>query len=296
MFKKILRWALRIILFIGLAFVIMITIFTNGFSFRKTDAQTEKYFAKANVPVTIHHDTYKGGPVRWVETPPLSDNTNTLMVFVHGAPGAADAFHSYLADSPMRSRCRMVSIDRLGYGYSHYGKTTVDIGEQADFVRFVMSKYDADTVWLTGHSFGGPIVAKVAMDAPEDIEGVVMIAPVNDPVSEKIFWFSGIPTWKALKWMMSGGLIVSAEEKLGHIEALKQIQDGWATIRRPILHIHGMKDSLAPADNMDFSKKNIPAEFLRTDMLMQSGHIIPFTQFEYTRNSLINAMDKTYWQ
>lgn len=279
---------------LGLAILALAFVIVNmRMGFRTSDAGTERYFTKRNARASIRKIPVKYSEIRAVETrgEDLAPDA-PLIIFIHGAPGSANNFFKYQADSLLRSRAMMVSIDRLGYGYSHYGRSEVSIAKQAETVKDVIDYYGGRKAILVGHSYGGPIAAKVAMDYPERVQSVLMLAPVNDPDNEKIFWFAHFGHWKATKWMLSPAWQVSGDEKFSHAEELQKIAAGWKEIRVPVVHMHGDKDSLAPPVNMEFSKKNIAPDMLRMERMPKAGHLIPFLNFDTVRGEILKLLDK----
>lgn len=291
MFKVILRWLARIalvavVLFLGFAIYIM------RLNFNRSDAKSTRYFAQKGVAALNRSIPYAEGTLRWVETAkPQLPLDAPLVVFVHGAPGSAADFQPYQADSSILQQARTISVDRLGYG-SNYGKAESSIAEHARAVKAAVDQYPAASeIILVGHSYGGPIVAKYGMDYPERVKKIIMLAPVNDPANEPIFWYSYFAKWKATRWMLSKGWRVSGEEKFSHAAALQAIESGWPGLQVPISHYHGDKDDLAPPRaNMDFSKKMIPANMLELQRLPEAGHLIPFMNFDLTRNAILAAL------
>lgn len=254
--------------------------------FRTSDKKTIRYFEKRSVEVGIHYIDYGGRQVRYLETggEPAGDE---LVLFVHGAPGAADNFYRYLADPALLARAWLVAIDRLGYGYSDYGHAETSLTVQADQIRHVLDQYPGRKAILVGHSFGGPIVARCAIDFPERIAATVMLAPVNDPASEPIFWFSHLARWPRTRWMLPDALQVAGDEKFSHVEELRKLEGDWASLRVPVVHIHGNRDFVAPPANIDFSRRHIPSRFLKLIVLPRTGHFIPWTDFRLVREELL---------
>ena len=273
----------------GFSLLVGMILFINScVSFHTMDEKAARYFEKRHTPVRIRYLDFQGKAVRYIETG--LDQTNKLVVFVHGAPGSSNNFFSYLADSTLLKQARLVAIDRLGYGNSAPGQSETSIEVQAEQVRQVVQQYQADTVILLGHSYGGPIVGKCAMDFPEKLTAIVMLAPVNDPENEPIFWYAHIGRWKATRWMLPAALKVAADEKFSHAQALAAIAGGWKDIHIPVVHIHGRKDGLAPLSNITFSENNIPPKYLNLAYLENTGHLIPWTDYEIVRETLLELL------
>lgn len=243
--------------------------------------------------VRINNVELAGRELHYFETTRISD-TMPLIVFVHGAPGAADNYYKYLSDSMLLAKAQLVAIDRPGYGYSGYGKSEPSIEKQTEAVCKIVGMFPkASKVILVGHSYGGPIVAKCAMMHPEKFAAAIMLAPVNDPASEKVFWYANFARWTLTRWMLSKALRVSGDEKFAHIAELKKMQNDWSHIAIPIVHIHGMKDkNLAPTSNIEFSKTHINPNFLKLIILPEASHFIPWSDYGVVKKELVELLDR----
>ncbi len=276
------QWAFTLVA--GLIFLL-----NSCISFHTSGQKVERYFGKRDVAVRIQYLDFRGKKIRHIETG--LEKTSKLIVFVHGAPGSSNNFFQYLSDENLLERARLVAIDRLGHGNSALGKAVTSLAVHAAQVHEVVNQYDADTVILVGHSYGGPIVGKCAMDLPEKLSAVVMLAPLNDPESEPVFWYAHPGRWKATRWMLPEALKVTADEKFSHAAALEEISSGWKDISVPVVHIHGRKDGLAPPQpNLAFSKKNIPEKYLNLIYLKDTGHLIPWTDYDIVKEVLLDLL------
>lgn len=249
-----------------------------AYSMDTADDKIVKAFAKKGITVDVEYVTISDRVVRVIATAPRASDS-TLIVFVHGAPGSWDAFEKYMVDSAFLASGRLVAYDRPGYGRSGK-KSMTDITEQSDVLKQIIDRYRLPHVVVVGHSYGGPIVGNIAARYPEIIDRAVMIAPVNDPLNEPIFWFMHFSHWRATKWLLPNPFQVAGDEKFSHASELAQMQDLWASIKVPILHIHGAKDGLAPsAPNIAWSKNEIPAEVLTLEVLEGEGHLVLWQAF-----------------
>ncbi len=268
---------------------LMLFLINGCVSFHTGDKKTERYFGRRDVPVRIRYLDFEGVKTRYIETGPGREEK--LVIFVHGAPGSSNNFYRYLADSALLQEACLVAIDRLGYGESGLGHSVTSIDAQARQVLAVREQFRADTVILVGHSYGGPIVGKFAMDYPDKLTAAVLLAPVDDPDNEPMFWYAHFGRWKATRWMLPAALKVSADEKFSHAAELEEMAAGWKRIRVPIVHIHGRRDGLAPPKaNIGFSRNNIPPEYLRLIYLEDTGHFIPWTDYGLTQKTILQLL------
>ncbi|MDH5476250.1 MAG: alpha/beta hydrolase [Cyclobacteriaceae bacterium] len=254
-------------------------------NFRQSDKKTLAHFEKREQVAFVKRLDFDGKTVRYVEAG-TEENKEVLIIFVHGAPGSSSDLLSYLSDSSLLEKARMISFDRLGYGYSAYGKAEVSIEEQARLVNAFITTAIETKIIIVGHSFGGPIAVKAAVLNPK-ISGVLMLAPVNDPYNEKMFWISNVGKWKLTRWVLSSAFKVSADEKFSHEEELLKMEGDWAKIKIPITHIHGGKDWIAPSSNVKWSKRNIPREYLKLVYQEELDHFIPFKNKELVVEELL---------
>ena len=274
------------------SFLTVMLVFTGGcMTFRDTDAKVERYFAKKEQPIQIRRISFANRQIRIVETKNIKQDSLPLVIFVHGAPGSAKDFQRYLTDSVLLTKARMITFDRPGYGYSGYGQAITDIGQQAAAVEAIANDVQPARLILVGHSYGGPIVGRYAMDYPNQASAIMMLAPVIDPESEKIFWYANFAKWRATRWMLSKAWQVSGDEKFAHPGELQKMTAGWSSIDIPVVHLHGKRDrQLAPYGNVTFSEKRIHSDILKLLIMEKAGHVIHFTRYDVVQKELLELL------
>lgn len=282
------KWLKRALIFIPLILLVGLILMTSCMTFRQSDSKTHEYFNKKGRTVEIRRIDFEGKEIRYIESK-NKDINNTLIVFVHGAPGSSQDMLYYLADSSLLKNARMISYDRLGYGYSDYGHAEISIERQADLINALLDDIPEERVILVGHSFGGPIAAKAAVHNSK-ISSILMLAPVNDPYNEKIFKVSYFGKWKLTRWMLSKALKVATDEKFSHEQELLKIKDDWKALNIPVVHVHGGKDWIAPIENVEWSKNNIPLENLKIVRDEELDHFIPFKNQDLVVNELLQLL------
>ncbi|MGD1894976.1 MAG: alpha/beta fold hydrolase [Cyclobacteriaceae bacterium] len=188
--------------------------------FRTSNEKLYQQFEAEPVSLRIKEYQFEEHAIRYLET---GSDDKPLVLFVHGAPGSADAFVDFLKDSTLTKNAHLISVDRPGHGYSDFGNTMVSTEPQAAALKHLLEQNSAHSKpILVGHSFGGPIVARFAMDYPDLVGALILAAPAVDPANEKIWWVSYPADWKLFRWMVPRSWRVTNDEKLAHIGELRR--------------------------------------------------------------------------
>ena len=268
----------RRILGVLITFFILLLCISSCMRFRTSDSKTKDFFREAQVACEIMYatDSLKNRKVRAVKTTGKTITENAVL-FIHGAPGSADAFYKYLKDSVLLSNAVLYSIDRPGYGYSGFGNSVTSIEEQTRLINQILAKIPESRVVVVGHSFGGPIAANISL-LSDKVTGVLMIAPAIDPDNEKILAIAHFGRWKATRWMIPKAWLVSADEKFSHIKELSVLEPKWKEVHVPVTVMHGKKDQLVPFENTAFTGTHFAQTRYRLVVFEKENHFIPWTQ------------------
>ncbi len=216
------------------------------------------------------------------------DTTKPLLVLVHGSPGSWDAYAKYLSDCDLQEHFRMISLDRWGYGSNFKGKPEASVFKQAAILHPVIqqNRYKAK-VYMMGHSYGGPVIARYAMDYPEEVDGLFFIAPSIDPKQEKVKWYQNASASLLVRWALPSAIDVCNREILPLKAELTEMLPLWDKITASVWHFHGTKDVLVPYENADFAQKmlkNVPFE--RIDFEGEN-HFILWTKMDTIKQYLL---------
>lgn len=254
------------------------------FGFRKSHRSIKKYFDKKGVPFKIGYYKFEDRWIRYLET---GDDTKPLVLFVHGAPGSANAFLHFLSDHDLLQQAYMISVDRPGFGYSGFGRTVTSLEQQAASIRPLLEKRNSDKLpILVGHSYGGTIIARMAIDYPDAIGALVMAAPAVDPRLEKIFTISYPADWFLFRWMLPTCLRVTNQEKLGHISELNRMLPLWQYLKAAVTVIHGTKDWIAPVENATFLQKQLAQTSVELIIRPDLNHLIPWEDADSMKEAI----------
>jgi pimeloyl-ACP methyl ester carboxylesterase len=291
--KKVVRKIFQIIgiivaVLIVLIFVLMRFIAPN-FLF-KTEKEQVEYMQKAGQEMpTFGTSVFDGETIHYTH---IGDTTKPLVLFVHGSPGASDAFLNYLGDTALSKICQMISVDRLGFGESS-SKGEPSIGKQAAVLKPIIEKYkNKNKIILVGHSLGGPIIARMAMDYGELIDGLVIIAGSIDPELEPNEWFRPALQYPPLKWFMNDAFQASNLEIMPLVEELEAMIPMWEKITIPVTVIQGTKDNLVPAGNADFAEKMlVNSKKMDIQRIEGENHFVLWSQPEIINQAIYRLLE-----
>jgi len=235
--------------------------------------------------------TGDGRQVHYVE---VGEKTAQAVLFVHGTPGSWTAYRRFLAEPLLLEKARLVAVDRLGFGESQPGKVEPSLEKQAASLLPLLKSLSAGgKPILVGHSYGGPVIARMAMDDPELVGGLVMVAPSIDPGLERLRWYNHIASWRLLSWMVPKDMLTSNREILPLHQELEAMLSGWNHITAPLILIQGDDDKLVPRGNADFAARMLPEEQVQLERIPGAGHFVLWEQPELTIRAVLSLLDST---
>jgi len=108
------------------------------------------------------------------------------ILLLHGASSNLEAMRKPLGDM-VAQRHRVILIDRPGHGWSERDReadSTPDV--HARMIAEALAKLDTGPVIVVVHSLAGALGARLTLDYPDRVAGLVMLAPVTHP------WYGGV--------------------------------------------------------------------------------------------------------
>lgn len=101
------------------------------------------------------------------------------VLMIHGASANAREFSWTLAPR-LEDSMRLMMADRPGHGYSRRFDGAESLAMQARQMAGVLDALaPGEKAVIVGHSFGGAVALRVALDRPELVSGLVLLAPVT---------------------------------------------------------------------------------------------------------------------
>jgi pimeloyl-ACP methyl ester carboxylesterase len=200
------------------------------------------------------------------------------LLFVHGSPGSWEAWAQFLQNPKLAEEFHLLAVDRPGYGGSSAGDTEKNLSQQADdIIQALQVNKSGLPAILVGHSFGGPVIAQMAVNHPEKVAGLVFVASSVDPDLEEIKWYQHVGTWWPFRALIPRDLRVCNEEIYELKPQLETLRTKMRLIAVPVMIIHGDKDPLVPVGNVSFLQKTLSPGLIKGATILQGmNHFIPW--------------------
>lgn len=100
--------------------------------------------------------------------------SNQTAVLIHGLSEERSVWS--LQESFLQRSMNVISYDVRGFGTSPVGAGNGTVEQMADDLAQILSVHSAIPAWLVGFSMGGVIAQRFALDFPEMVQGLVLIA------------------------------------------------------------------------------------------------------------------------
>jgi pimeloyl-ACP methyl ester carboxylesterase len=276
--------------YFSLAFVLMLMYSYDFLELRVSDAAFTRMLNNNPFGYEAVTDYYEAEDrkVRYLE---IGNDSLPLIVFIHGAPSSSSFWKTFLQDSSLLTRAKLLAVDRPGYGYSDYGKPEISVQKQASYIAEILKKKRDQhaSIVVHGSSYGGTVAARLAMDYPGLVDGLLLQSASVMPGREKTYQFSHITEHWLLRWALPGSLHVANLEKLSHKVQLDSMANLWNRIRSASIVLHGSEDGLIYPENAHYAAQRLTnASFLEVKMLEGRKHDLLWTK----RELLVKSLEK----
>ncbi|MEM9669978.1 MAG: alpha/beta hydrolase [Pseudomonadota bacterium] len=141
--------------------------------------------AEANYPATGNLIDVNGTKTHVIE----SGKMGAPVLMIHGASANAQEFTHTLAPL-LEDEFRVLMADRPGHGYSGRPRASDELATQAAQMAGILeARAGGEKAVVVGHSFGGAVALRLALDRPDLVEALVLLAPVTHD------WGGGGEAW-----------------------------------------------------------------------------------------------------
>jgi pimeloyl-ACP methyl ester carboxylesterase len=134
----------------------------------------------------------------------LDEGSGPPLVLIHGLAGQMRVFtHSLL--ERLKTEHRVIILDRPGSGYStRPAQASAAISAQARTIARFIEAIGVEQPLVVGHSLGGAIALALALNHPEQVAGLALLAPLTHPQEEMPPLLRGLAIGSPLlRWLVA---------------------------------------------------------------------------------------------
>ena len=144
--------------------------------------------AEASVPLVGEVVTVPGGAIHYVDIGPREAPP---VLLIHGL--SAQLQHFTYAMTDRLDGFRLIVIDRPGCGYSEReSEADATLAGQARMIGALLDRIGVGPVVVAGHSLGGAVALALALDRPETVKALALLAPLTHMPEEVPPLFRGL--------------------------------------------------------------------------------------------------------
>jgi pimeloyl-ACP methyl ester carboxylesterase len=187
------------------------------------------------------------------------DGSGPAIVMIHGLGGQLRNFARPLVDDLARDY-RVVRIDRPGSGYSpRAASTSARLGVQAETVAEFIRMLKLERPLIVGHSLGGALALSIALNHPDVVGGLALIAPLTQvqQIEDVPEVFKGLvirspAIRKTVAWTLATPMgMATAEKSLKEVFAPEPVPEDFRTEGGGLLALRPNNFCASSADLMD---------------------------------------------
>lgn len=277
----------KVILFSLLLFYILIC--QSCMTMRMNASKTKSFFETSKTAYLDSTIVLGSDKIHYIQT---GSKALPTLFFVHGSPGSWDAYKDYLKDSLLLKKYRMIAIDRPGFGYSDFRKSKNLFEQVAVIEQFIDKINNKKPMYLVGHSYGGPIVVKMAVNRPSAYKELIILAGSIDPEAENPEKWRPYFMSNPLKQIVPGAMLPANDELWWLKKDLVNMKPTLNKITTAVLVLHGTKDQLVPYSNVAFIEREfVNAKSVEVKTIKNADHFIPWSHYEIVRDALLKLKE-----
>jgi pimeloyl-ACP methyl ester carboxylesterase len=279
LFKKLLKITFSVILILFVGLYIVFYQYTKP----KSDAKVAKELTTDFSTPTITKETFKGFEYRKVAVQKKS-NLPTV-IFVHGTIGSAIDFKSYLTDSLLLEKAKMIAYDRIGYNYKDKNNVQESIAFEAEMLDSIIG--NTKDVILVGYSYGGPI----ALATKKKVRSILLLAPAVYSKVEPMPSMVNLYKWKLTRWLVPPVWKQASREKISHISDLEKFEKSWGNTPNKVVSVHGNADWIVPYENSLFLQKQFPKDQFTLVTIDNVSHELVWSNDTLIKQELLKLLE-----
>ena len=286
----LLKFSKRLLISYVILFIIS-QILSSCLTFKVSQKEIDKKFMGYEMKPVEHQMEVQGVKMNYAE---IGSDSLPVAFFVHGSPGSWGGFIDFMKDTVLLKKVKMVAVDRIGFGNSDFGNAEKSLVVQSELLKPIVAKYkkSGKKIILIGHSLGGPMIARMAMDYPELIDNLIIvagsIAPDLEP-NEK--WFRMPMDFMPISILIPASFRASNHEILYLKPELEKMLPLWKNIHQPVIVIQGGKDMFVSPKNADFAEKMlVNSKSLKIVRVDTMNHFVPWSHPDLIKKAILESL------
>ncbi|MFZ4121675.1 MAG: alpha/beta fold hydrolase [Caulobacterales bacterium] len=129
-----------------------------------------------------------------------------MVLAIHGASANARELWGPLQPL-LQDTFRFVAMDRPGYGHSSRPARAHQLATQARLAAGVIEAAGAGPAIVVAHSLGGATALRLALDRPDLVAGLVLVAPASHPYPGGNAWHAYLASVPVLGWLFAASVV-----------------------------------------------------------------------------------------
>lgn len=220
----------------------------------------------------------------------LDEGSGPPLVLIHGLGGQMHNFTHSLLDR-LKHNHRVIILDRPGCGYStRPRKASAALSVQAKTIAALIDELGLEQPLIVGHSLGGAIALMLALEHPEKIGGLALVAPATHAGKAVPPLFRGIYVRsklirRVMAWTLAIPMSITNRELVlgtvfgpGGVPADFALKGGGLLTLRPRSYIAASMDLIAAIEDLQrmparYGDLTVPVGILfgANDLLLDHG-------------------------
>lgn len=214
------------------------------------------------------------------------------LVFIHGSPANARAFHAQFADR--FPDVNLFTYDRPGFGASPANRDSMNLHAQVAALGFLLQAARTTNCVLIGHSYGAAVALEAALDFPQFVRGIVLVGGSIDPAQERTLAIQRLATWPLVGIFVPPPLRNCNRELMALRTDLLALRPRLSRLEASVVMVHGTKDRLVPLANVDFLEREL-VHLGKTNLwtriiLPEANHFIPWEHPQVVHDAIERLM------
>ena len=220
-----------------------------------------------------------------------SDSVGPQVVLLHGAPADASSWSLLLKRLDGIKAGEVIAVDRIGYGNST-NEDELTLAGHAEAIAPLLYDVAAQKPIVVGHSYGGPVALRLAIDYPEKVGAIVLVAGACDAYMKDSQWFrrgiDGIRLIVPMDWERSN------RELLALTDENRAMEPMLGQVTCPVTIVHGTWDGVCPHDSTVayLEDRLVNAEPVRVISISRARHNLQLTHLDEVIDAINDAAEQ----